>query len=47
MESKIIRDLYVVGELLDIQGDTGGYNLQAAFTTGWAAGKAAGGRFRP
>ncbi len=42
MESKIIRGLYVVGELLDIQGDTGGYNLQAAFSTGWAAGKAAG-----
>ncbi|MEE4166713.1 MAG: NAD(P)/FAD-dependent oxidoreductase [Desulfocapsaceae bacterium] len=42
MESKIIKGLYVVGELLDIQGDTGGYNLQAAFSTGWAAGKAAG-----
>ncbi len=47
MESKIIRDLYVVGELLDVQGDTGGYNLQAAFSTGWAAGKAAGSRFKP
>ena len=46
MESKIIKDLYVVGELLDIQGDTGGYNLQAAFSTGWAAGKAAGSRAR-
>jgi len=40
MESKIIRGLYVVGELLDIQADTGGYNLQAAFSTGWMAGKA-------
>ncbi len=46
MESKIIEDLYIVGELLDIQGDTGGYNLQAAFSTGWVAGKAAGSRSR-
>ena len=41
MESLIIPGLYVVGELLDIQGDTGGYNLQAAFSTGWVAGKSA------
>lgn len=47
MESKIIRDLYVVGELLDIQGDTGGYNLQAAFSTGRVAGTAAGRKGRP
>lgn len=46
MESKIIKNLYVVGELLDIQGDTGGYNLQAAFSTGWAAGHAASGGVR-
>ncbi len=39
MESKIINGLYIAGELLDIQGDTGGYNLQAAFSTGWVAGK--------
>ena len=38
MESKIIESLYIVGELLDIHGDTGGYNLQAAFSTGWLAG---------
>jgi len=42
MESRIIKKLYVVGELLDIHGDTGGYNLQAAFSTGWVAGHAAG-----
>ena len=42
MESKIVKGLYIVGEVLDIQGDTGGYNLQAAFSTGWAAGAAAG-----
>ena len=41
MESKIIKDLYIIGELLDIHGDTGGYNLQAAFSTGWVAGQAA------
>ena len=46
MESKIIKDLYIIGELLDIHGDTGGYNLQAAFTTGWVAGQAASGGVR-
>lgn len=38
MESKYIKGLFIVGELLDIQADTGGYNLQAAFSTGWLAG---------
>lgn len=38
MESKIIKHLFIAGELLDLQGDTGGYNLQAAFSTGWVAG---------
>ncbi len=42
MESKLIQGLYFVGEILDVDADTGGYNLQAAFSTGWAAGKAAG-----
>ena len=37
MESKIIPDLYFAGEVLDIDGDTGGYNLQAAFSTGYLA----------
>jgi uncharacterized radical SAM protein YgiQ len=41
MESRITKGLYIVGELLDIQGDTGGYNLQAAFSTGWLAGRSA------
>jgi len=40
MQSKLIAGLYIVGELLDIQADTGGYNLQAAFSTGWVAGQA-------
>ena len=41
MESRKMPGLYIAGELLDIQGDTGGYNLQAAFSTGWLAGKSA------
>jgi predicted Rossmann fold flavoprotein len=41
MESKIVRGLFLCGELLDIQGKTGGYNLQAAFSTGWVAGESA------
>jgi predicted Rossmann fold flavoprotein len=39
MESKIIPHLYFAGEVLDIDGDTGGYNLQAAFSTGFLAGQ--------
>lgn len=38
MESKIINNLYFVGEVLDIDGDTGGYNIQSAFSTGKLAG---------
>ena len=34
MESRLIKGLYFVGEVLDIDGDTGGYNLQAAFSSG-------------
>jgi len=41
MESKIIKGLYFAGEVLDIDADTGGYNLQAAFSTGWLAGGSA------
>lgn len=36
--SKKITSLYIVGELLDLAADTGGFNLQAAFTTGYLAG---------
>ena len=39
MESKLISGLYFVGEVIDIDAKTGGYNLQAAFSTGWACGK--------
>ncbi len=37
MESRIVPGLYFAGEVLDIDGDTGGYNLQAAFSTGYLA----------
>jgi predicted Rossmann fold flavoprotein len=39
MESKIIPNLYFAGEVLDIDGDTGGYNLQSAFSTGFLAAR--------
>lgn len=38
MQSRLISGLYIVGELLDLDGYTGGYNLQAAFSTGYLAG---------
>ncbi len=43
MESRLCPDLYFAGEVLDIDGDTGGYNLQAAFSTGRLAGYSAAG----
>jgi len=41
MESRIVDGLFLCGEVLNIQGKTGGYNLQAAFSTGWVAGEGA------
>ena len=38
MESKLVKGLYFVGEVADVDGFTGGYNLQAAFSMGAAAG---------
>ena len=43
MASRLVEGLYFAGEVLDVDGDTGGYNLQAAFSTGWLAGRAAAG----
>ena len=40
-ESKLVRGLYITGELLDIDGDCGGYNLQWAWSSGFLAGAAA------
>ncbi len=42
MESKKQPGLYLAGELLDLDGPIGGYNFQAAFSTGWLAGTSAG-----
>ena len=41
MESKITPNLYFAGEILDLDGPTGGYNLKIAFSTGFLAGKSA------
>jgi predicted Rossmann fold flavoprotein len=41
MASRLVEGLYFAGEVLDVDGDTGGYNLQAAFSTGWVAGRSA------
>jgi predicted flavoprotein YhiN len=38
MQSRLVQGLYFAGEVLDLAADTGGYNLQAAFSTGWLAG---------
>ncbi len=42
MQSKICPGLYFAGEVLDIDGITGGFNFQSAWTTGWIAGKSIG-----
>ena len=41
MESRLVGGLYFAGEILDVDGYTGGFNLQAAFSTGCVAGRAA------
>ncbi|MCE3294817.1 MAG: uncharacterized protein K0R65_531 [Crocinitomicaceae bacterium] len=42
MQSKVVQGLFFAGEILDIDGITGGFNFQAAWTTGWIAGKNSG-----
>ncbi|QNM05681.1 BaiN/RdsA family NAD(P)/FAD-dependent oxidoreductase [Qiania dongpingensis] len=44
MESRLVRGLYFAGEMLDLDAVTGGYNLQIAWSTGYAAGQSAGGQ---
>ncbi len=39
MESKFVKGLFFAGEVLDVDANTGGYNLQIAYSTGWLAGK--------
>ena len=40
MQSRIVNDLFFAGEVLDIDGITGGFNFQSSWTTGWLAGSA-------
>ena len=42
MASRLVKGLYFCGEVMDLDADTGGYNLQAAFSTGYVAGEEAG-----
>lgn len=42
MQSKVVPGLFFAGEVLDLDGITGGFNFQAAWTTGWIAGKNCG-----
>ena len=44
MESRIVPGLYACGEVLDVDGDCGGYNLQWAWSSGYLAGLHAGGK---
>jgi predicted Rossmann fold flavoprotein len=41
MGSRLLPGLYFAGEIIDVDADTGGFNLQAAFSTGWLAGRSA------
>ncbi len=40
MQSKIVPNLFFAGEVMDVDGITGGFNFQHAWTSGWIAGKA-------
>jgi predicted flavoprotein YhiN len=43
MESRVVPGLFFAGEVLDIDGVTGGFNFQNAWTTSWLAGQSMGG----
>jgi hypothetical protein len=43
LESRLLPGVFFAGEILDLDADTGGFNLQAAFSTGWLAGRCAAG----
>jgi predicted flavoprotein YhiN len=43
MESRLCPGLHLVGELLDVDGVTGGFNFQHCWTSGWLAGQAVAG----
>jgi predicted flavoprotein YhiN len=40
MQSKIVPNLFFAGEVMDVDGVTGGFNFQHAWTSGWIAGNA-------
>jgi hypothetical protein len=44
MQSRVVDGLFFAGEVLDIDGITGGFNFQSSWTTGWLAGNALGGQ---
>jgi predicted flavoprotein YhiN len=44
MESRVCEGLYLVGEILDVDGRLGGFNFQWAWSSGWVAGQAIGRR---
>lgn len=46
MESRLVKNLYFAGEMIDVDADTGGFNLQAAFSTGYLAGQSAASTFK-
>ena len=46
MASKKTEGLYICGEMLDLDAVTGGFNLQIAWTTGYAAGRACSGKLK-
>jgi predicted flavoprotein YhiN len=47
MASRLVEGLYFCGEVMDLDADTGGYNLQAAFSTGYVAGEQAAAFINP
>jgi predicted Rossmann fold flavoprotein len=47
MESKLVKGLYFAGEVIDLDAETGGYNLQIAYSTGWLAGNSCAIRQEP
>lgn len=46
MQSKLIENLFFAGEIIDLDGPTGGYNLQICWSTGYVAGENACGKMK-
>ena len=47
MESKLVKNLYFAGEIVDLDADTGGFNLQIAWSTGWLAAQSCMSKIKP